>query len=103
MSALVAFGAALLEVKVRLLKALIRLAEINPAIFKDACDRHVDLLVTHAETTLAKQHEKDQLSSLARTITRKAIELDSLAWLQSLHSRESLAPIADTTQGPFLN
>ena len=63
-------GAALLEVNVRLLKALISLAEINPAIFKDACYRHVDLLITRAETTLALQHEKDQLSSLARTITR---------------------------------
>ncbi len=63
-------GAALLEVNVRLLKALISLAEIDPAIFKNACDRHVDLLITRAETTLALQHEKDQLSSLARTITR---------------------------------
>ena len=63
-------GAALLEVNVRLLKALISLAEINPAIFKDACDRHVDLLMARAESTLALQHEKDQLSSLARTITR---------------------------------
>ncbi len=63
-------GAALLEVNVRLLKALISLAEINPAIFKDACDRHVDILITRAESTLALQHEKDQLSSLARTITR---------------------------------
>ncbi|MCS4312443.1 putative membrane protein [Pseudomonas sp. BIGb0381] len=63
-------GAALLEVNVRLLKALISLSEIDPAIFKDACYRHVDLLITRAETTLALQHEKDQLNSLARTMTR---------------------------------
>jgi hypothetical protein len=68
-SALVAFGAALLEVNARLLKALISLAEINPAIFKDACDRHVDLLITRADITLTLQHEKDQLTSLVNDHT----------------------------------
>ncbi|MGB6214592.1 DUF2254 domain-containing protein, partial [Pseudomonas mandelii] len=62
-------GAALLEVNLRVLKALISLAEINPAIFKDACDRHVALLITRADITLTLQHEKDQLNSLARTMT----------------------------------
>lgn len=62
-------GAALLEVNLRLLKALISLAEINPAIFKDACYRHVALLVTRTDTTLTLQHEKDQLTSLASRIT----------------------------------
>ncbi|TWC22212.1 MULTISPECIES: DUF2254 domain-containing protein [unclassified Pseudomonas] len=63
-------GAGLLEVNLRLLKALISLARINPAIFKHACDRHAELLVTRADTTLVMQHEKDQLSSLARTMPR---------------------------------
>ena len=61
-------GAALLEVNLRLLKALISLAKINPAIFKDACIKHTDLLIARADTALALQNEKDQLSSLAKTM-----------------------------------
>jgi uncharacterized membrane protein len=61
-------GAGLLEVNIRLLKALISLSQINPRLFQQVCSRHVDLLVSRANATLLLQYEKDQLSSLARTM-----------------------------------
>ncbi|QPN45511.1 DUF2254 domain-containing protein [Priestia aryabhattai] len=57
-------GAALLEVDLRLLKALVSLAQINPALFKQSCIRHGEQLVMRAEASLTLAHEKDQLRSV---------------------------------------
>ncbi|MDE1169444.1 MAG: DUF2254 domain-containing protein [Pseudomonas sp.] len=61
-------GAGLLEVNLRLLKALASLAQINPALFKAACSRHAGLLIMRANASLVLQHEKDELSTLARAM-----------------------------------
>lgn len=63
-------GAGLLEVNIRLLKALISLAEINPELFRQVCSKHADRLLSRSDATLQLQHEKDQLLSLARTMPR---------------------------------
>jgi len=63
-------GAGLLEVNIRLLKALISLSQINPELFRQACIKHADLLLVRADATLLLQYEKDQLLSLARTMPR---------------------------------
>ncbi|WPP02382.1 DUF2254 domain-containing protein (plasmid) [Pseudomonas sp. HR96] len=62
-------GASLLEVNVRLLKALISLSQINPMLFRQVCIKHADLLLNRANATLLLQYERDQLSSLVRTLT----------------------------------
>ena len=59
-------GAGLLEVNIRLLKALISLSQINPELFRQVCIKHVDRLLSRADATLLLQYEKDQLLSLAR-------------------------------------
>ncbi|WP_268797140.1 DUF2254 domain-containing protein [Pseudomonas huanghezhanensis] len=61
-------GAGLLEVNLRLLKALLSLAQINPALFNQSCKRHAELLIMRANISLALQQEKDKLSSLAKTL-----------------------------------
>lgn len=61
-------GAGVFEVDARLLKALISLAEINPVLFKTACLRQADQLITRAHATLTLQHEKERLSALAKAI-----------------------------------
>jgi uncharacterized membrane protein len=63
-------GAGLLEVNIRLLKALISLSQITPELFRQACIKHADLLLVRADATLLLQYEKDQLLSLARTMPR---------------------------------
>ncbi|MFJ4051946.1 DUF2254 domain-containing protein [Pseudomonas sp. NPDC089743] len=57
-------GAALLEVDLRLLKALVSLAQINPALFGQSCIRHGDQLVMRADASLTLAHEKDQLRAV---------------------------------------
>ena len=59
-------GVGLLEVDLRLIKSLISLAEINPALFEQACKRHAELLIMRANISLTLEQEKDQLTSLAR-------------------------------------
>lgn len=61
-------GAGLMEVDVRLLKALISLVEIHPTLFQAAGRRHAKLLIMRAEASLTLQLEKDQLVLLARTL-----------------------------------
>jgi uncharacterized membrane protein len=63
-------GAGLLEVNIRLLKALISLSQINPTLFRQVCIKHADFLLSRADRTLQLQYEKDQLLSLARTMLR---------------------------------
>lgn len=63
-------GASIIEVNVRLLKALISLAEINPPLFRQACARHAQVLLARADTALTLQHEKDQLHALAKVLTQ---------------------------------
>ena len=60
-------GGGLLEIDLRLLKALISLSQINPPLFKAACARQAELLLAHAERALILQREKDQLKALAAT------------------------------------
>lgn len=61
-------GASLIEVDVRLMKALISLAQINPDIFKNACTRHMSLLLQRAEHALTLSEDQAKLSALARTL-----------------------------------
>ena len=59
-------GASLLEVDVRLMKALVSLAQINPELFQRSCAKHADLLLKRANSALTLQEDKDQLRALAR-------------------------------------
>ncbi|MDD1963831.1 DUF2254 domain-containing protein [Pseudomonas putida] len=61
-------GAALMEVNIRLLKALRSLTQINPALFGDVCAVHAANLVKRSDVKLTLQYEKDQLVSLANMI-----------------------------------
>ncbi|SEP99793.1 Uncharacterized membrane protein [Pseudomonas sp. NFACC02] len=63
-------GAGLLEVNIRLLKALISLSQINPTLFRLVCIKHADFLLSRADASLQLQYEKDQLLSLACTMPR---------------------------------
>jgi uncharacterized membrane protein len=61
-------GAGLIEVNLRLLKALITLAGINPERFRGACARQADLLLKRSDALLVLQEEKDRLVELSRTL-----------------------------------
>ncbi|MFG0401746.1 DUF2254 domain-containing protein [Pseudomonas putida] len=58
-------GAALQEVNLRLIKALVSLAHINPRAFQPACSRHAARLLAHAGNGLVLQQDKDELRALA--------------------------------------
>jgi uncharacterized membrane protein len=58
-------GAALHEVNLRLIKALVSLAHINPHAFRPACSRHAARLLAHAGSGLVLQQDKDELRALA--------------------------------------
>ncbi|WP_409293251.1 DUF2254 domain-containing protein [Pseudomonas sp. KCJK9058] len=58
-------GAALHEVNLRLIKALVSLARINPRAFQAACSRHAARLLAHAGSGLVLQQDKDELRALA--------------------------------------
>jgi uncharacterized membrane protein len=58
-------GAGLIEVDVRMLKALNSLAQINPALFKAAAAKHANLLLKRAESALTLSEDKQQLTALA--------------------------------------
>ena len=62
-------GVGLLEVDIRLLKALSSLAEINPMLFEHACKRHAHLLMLRANASLTLEHERNQLALVARTLS----------------------------------
>jgi uncharacterized membrane protein len=61
-------GAGLMEVNVRLLKALRSLAQINPALFEEICGAHAELLIKRTDATLTLQDEKARLLSLADSV-----------------------------------
>lgn len=61
-------GASLIEVDLRMMKALISLAQINPDMFKSACTRHITLLLTRAEHALTLAEDKARLRALARPL-----------------------------------
>lgn len=61
-------GAGLIEIDLRMIKALNSLSEIHPALFKNASKKHADILIKRAETKLTLQDEKDQLNSLAELL-----------------------------------
>ncbi|EPA96654.1 DUF2254 domain-containing protein [Pseudomonas umsongensis] len=64
-------GASLIEVDLRMMKALISLAQINPDIFKNPCARHMTLLLKRAEHALTMSEDKAKLSALDRTLVHK--------------------------------
>lgn len=61
-------GAGLIEIDIRVLKALIALSHISPTLFQQPCAKHVALLIQRADNALALQQEKDQLGSLAKAL-----------------------------------
>lgn len=63
-------GASLLEVDLRMMKALVSLAQINPDMFNDACFRHADLLLKRADLSLTLEDDKQTLSAVARQLVR---------------------------------
>lgn len=62
-------GAGLLQIDIRLLKALVSLAQISPTVFQQASVRHAELLVQRANSALTLQQERDQLGSVAKALT----------------------------------
>ena len=61
-------GAGLVEVDLRMIKALVSLAQINPAMFRDACARHAELLLKHANTALVLEEDRHKLRAAARPL-----------------------------------
>ncbi|MDH1528651.1 DUF2254 domain-containing protein [Pseudomonas mosselii] len=62
-------GAALQEVNIRLLKALLSLAQINPRLFEGNASRHARRLLGFANAALVLEDEKFQLRSLAAQLS----------------------------------
>jgi uncharacterized membrane protein len=63
-------GAGLLEVDMRMTKALLSLAEINPTLFKPAASRHAARLLGYAENALGLDEDKRRLRELALPLLR---------------------------------
>lgn len=61
-------GAGLLEVDIRLVKALGSLARIAPDRFGQACIAHVDLLLKRAEQALSLEEDKQRLRTLVQNL-----------------------------------
>lgn len=61
-------GAGLLEVDIRLIKALGSLARIAPDRFGQACIAHVDLLLKRAEQALSLEEDKQRLRTLVQNL-----------------------------------
>lgn len=61
-------GAGLLEVDLRLMKALVSLAQINPAMFSAACTKHAELLLKRANIALVLDEDRHRLRSAARPL-----------------------------------
>lgn len=64
-------GAALQEVNLRLIKALIVLAKVNPIAFRGPGVRHAERLLEHAHAGLLSQMDKDEISGLAAPLIRR--------------------------------
>ncbi|QAY86131.1 DUF2254 domain-containing protein [Pseudomonas arsenicoxydans] len=63
-------GASLIEVDLRLMKALVSLTQINPLMFSGACIRHADLLIKRADLSLTLEEDKQALRLVARQLIR---------------------------------
>lgn len=63
-------GAGLIEVDLRLMKALVSLAHIHPDMFGGPCTKHADLLVKRANLALALEEDKKALGATARQLMR---------------------------------
>ncbi|MNI58046.1 hypothetical protein D3C73_1131410 [compost metagenome] len=63
-------GAGLLEVDMRMTKALLSLAEINPTLFKPAASRHAARLLGYAQNALGLDEDKRRLRELAQPLLR---------------------------------
>ncbi|MEQ7918462.1 DUF2254 domain-containing protein [Xanthomonas sp. WHRI 1810A] len=61
-------GAGLLEVDLRLMKALAILSQMNAGLFDQACARHARVLLKRADLALTLQEDKDQLRQSARQL-----------------------------------
>jgi len=61
-------GAGLVEVDLRMMKALVSLAQINPAMFRGACTRHAERLLKHVNTALVLEEDRQKLSVAARPL-----------------------------------
>ncbi|MDU8358425.1 DUF2254 domain-containing protein [Pseudomonas syringae group sp. J309-1] len=61
-------GAAIIELDLRVMKALISLAQINPALFKAVCLKHANLLLRRSGGALVLDEEKQKLRALADTL-----------------------------------
>jgi len=61
-------GAGLLEIDIRLVKALASLAQIDPSTFAPVCRAHTALLLKRADHALMLQEEKDQLRAVASSL-----------------------------------
>ncbi len=61
-------GASLLEVDLRMMKALASLAQINPDVFSSACIRHANLLLKHAATALTLEEDRKKLHEMAQQL-----------------------------------
>ncbi|WP_339419408.1 MULTISPECIES: DUF2254 domain-containing protein [unclassified Pseudomonas] len=61
-------GAGLVEVDLRMMKALVSLAQINPTMFRGACTRHAERLLKHANTALVLEEDRHTLSAAARPL-----------------------------------
>lgn len=64
-------GAALQEVNIRLLKALLSLAQINPRLFEGSASRHAERLLFLAHAALVLEAENAQLVKLAEPFHAK--------------------------------
>ncbi|MOA64157.1 hypothetical protein D3C78_1901240 [compost metagenome] len=60
----------MLEVDLRLMKALVSLAHIHPDLFGGACTRHADLLLKRANLALTLEEDKQTLGATARQLVR---------------------------------
>lgn len=62
-------GAGIIEVDIRMMKALLSLYEINPQIFKRGCSKHAQQLLDRAQLTLALEEERLRLRAVAAPLT----------------------------------
>ncbi|WP_264312476.1 DUF2254 domain-containing protein [Pseudomonas putida] len=61
-------GAVLREVNIRLLKALLSLAQINPQLFEGSARRHAERLLKLAHAALVLEMDKEQLVKMAEPL-----------------------------------
>lgn len=66
-------GASLLEIDLRLVKALASLVQMNPELFRDVCAKHMGLVLKRAETSLSLEDDILRLrDAVAKAMTQIA-------------------------------